>query len=120
MKPSSTAVAARVVADPSGDDGNGLRFRVMVSPGIGGEQVDVTRPLVAAIAHALWHTRGGDDLTNWADAEGALDQLLGQKEPAGALPPATGRTTSAGQSATGRFSEVVVPQPQRRTQPVRR
>ena len=43
--------------------------------------IDITGPLVGAIAHCLWQARGGDSMTNWADAERALDQLLGAAPP---------------------------------------
>ncbi len=52
--------------------------RVVLTEGSGvGSQVDLTSGLVAAIAHALWQARGGDDLTNWAEAEAVLGQLVG-------------------------------------------
>jgi hypothetical protein len=91
----------------------------MLSPGSSGtEQIDVTQPITAAIAHALWQARGGDEMTNWADAEGVVDQLFGAnspgapaQRPAAAPAPATPRTPGVLDAPPSRRSQ---PQPARR------
>jgi len=56
------------------------RARVLLTDATGmAEHVDVTGALVAAIAHSLWQARGGEAIANWADAESALDQLVGAR-----------------------------------------
>lgn len=56
-------------------DSSAIGRRAVVCGAAHGD-LDVTRPLVEAVAQALWHARGGDDLTNWRDAERVVDQLL--------------------------------------------
>lgn len=63
------------------------------TPGV----IDVTAGVTAAIAHALWQARGGDDITNWADAEAVIDQLFppplpvtGEVKPAARAPVMSG------------------------------
>lgn len=71
-----SGVMARAVLRPATDTAPGARCRVMVCESLAAEQVDVTGSVVATIAHALWQARGGDPLTNWVDAERALDALF--------------------------------------------
>ena len=72
MGAAQSGVRARVESRKGPE--KGTRSRAVVSGN--GVQVDVTGSLTGAIAHALWEARGGDSMTNWADAEAALDQLL--------------------------------------------
>lgn len=43
---------------------------------LGAEEVEVTQGLTAALAHALWQLRGGEDVANWVGAESLLAGLL--------------------------------------------
>jgi hypothetical protein len=81
------------------------RSRVIIGDEGTAGMVDVTGGLIAAIAHALWQVRGGDEMTNWADAESALDQLFSEtpastrseiKPPAPARAPAPVPAMSGG------------------------
>jgi hypothetical protein len=45
-----------------------------------GQEVELTRTVVAAIAHALWQARGEDHLTNWLDAETAFNLMMGVRQ----------------------------------------
>lgn len=60
--------------------------------GLGNDSVDVTHPLTAAVAHAMWQLRGGEDIANWVDAERLVDRFLRAYEP-----------------TEGRVPEVVIP-----------
>jgi hypothetical protein len=120
MYPTSTpGVTAKVVSRTSGD-GKGLPFTVKVSPGgASSGEVDVTRPVVAAVAHALWQARGGADMTNWADAETVVRQLLGaQAIPA--APASSSRNINIPPPSSESGPLPTTPQPTRRTQSARR
>ena len=111
MTGGNQGVAARFVV--RGDGGSpGTRHRVLVGE-TGGPQVDVTGVVVAAIAHALWQARGGDAMTNWADAERAIDSLAGE------ISPAPGRARLAAPEPKPASAPSAVPGSVRR-QPTRR
>lgn len=81
---SEAAVEAhkRVSVSISGAEGSpsGPLARVIINLPDGTE-VDATRTIVAALAHALWERRGADHLTNWLDAEAVLNEVLSAKQP---------------------------------------
>ncbi len=68
------SIRAKVERRSAGEPGS--RARVLL--GDSGTELDITGALIGAIAHSLWQARGGDSMTNWADAETVLDQLLDQ------------------------------------------
>jgi hypothetical protein len=75
----------RVVAR-SQDGAAGTRARILVTMRNGAE-VEITRTVVAAIAHALWEAGGEDHLTNWLDAEAVFNQFVpGSGNGSGAVP----------------------------------
>jgi hypothetical protein len=80
VAPAAPALAVRVV--PAAEESaGGPQIRVLVTlPG--GTEVDVTRTMVAAVAHALWQARGEDHLTNWFDAENIVNLALSAPAPA--------------------------------------
>ena len=89
MAAGQTGVKARV--EVRTDKAPGARARVFV--GAGASQVEVTGAMVGAIAHALWQARGGESMTNWADAEVLVDQLFAPVLPAREIkPPAPEKT----------------------------
>jgi hypothetical protein len=112
---SSPGVTAKVVSR-SGGDGIGLPFCVTVSGGGAGREIDVTKPLVSAVAHAIWQARGGADGTNWADAEGVVRQLLGAQ--AVAAPASSIRNVNIPPPSSENMPGPLpaIPQPTRRTQ----
>ena len=62
-------------------------MRVTVRPILDpGHEMDVTRPLIAAIADQLWRRYGGNDKVNWLEAELHLECLMGQQHDGVALP----------------------------------
>jgi hypothetical protein len=68
----------RVAPRPAGE--KGTRFRVLVA-NVAGDEIEVTGAMTAQLAHALWQLRGGLDISNWADAEALLDQVLAPVAP---------------------------------------
>jgi len=44
-------------------------------------EIDVTRPLVKAIAEELWRHYGGNDVLNWIEAQGHVETLFVRGSP---------------------------------------
>ncbi len=53
--------------------------RPMVDPQ---REIDLTRPLVAAIAEELWRLYGGNEHLNWLEAELHLQSIIGEARAA--------------------------------------
>jgi hypothetical protein len=88
------AVSARFEVQPQPATGPGVRIMATLA---GGDDVELTRTVVAAVAYALWQHRGADHLTNWVDAEQIVGELFGVERPKLRRASSSGR---AGRSAT--------------------
>ncbi|HWQ28594.1 MAG TPA: hypothetical protein VNN12_06180 [Dehalococcoidia bacterium] len=56
-------------------------MRVVIRPTLSPDRdLDLTRPLIAAIANELSRAHGGNDVLNWLEAERVLQRLIGEPE----------------------------------------
>jgi hypothetical protein len=107
---SPPGLATRIVTRAS-DGTGGPRARVLVTLQSGVE-VDVTRTIVSAIAHALWESRGEDHIVNWLDAETVFNQAFAPRSAA-ASTPRPGRATPARKEPDDEPLPALLPRPMR-------
>jgi hypothetical protein len=81
----ATQSSLRVAARDGNDKSHGSCAKVFFAPNAtSGEEIELSHAITSAIAYELWRSRGGSPETNWADAQIALEHLVGTIAPRGA------------------------------------
>jgi hypothetical protein len=72
-------------------------MRIVIRPSASPErELDVTRAIVASVAHALWAHGGGNEVVNWLEAERHVARLI-----PGAMLPRAGRQAGLSEPKRG-------------------
>jgi hypothetical protein len=77
-------------------------MRIVIRPSMAPQrEMDVTRAVVAAVAHELWRQFGGNEVVNWLEAERQVARALsGDRSPPGrAAEPAPEKPAGRGRGA---------------------
>ena len=89
-----------------------LLIRPVLDPSI---EIDVTRPLIAAIAHEIWTRCGGSPQINWLEAELHLSRFFRRETDHSAVPALVLRSRATDAILEERLRQLAHAVPGRRT-----